>query len=98
MTRKLITWAAATVAVVSVTFATADVEARQCRNHRRSRCCHQMTTCASTANACCTPQPACSNGQLAPGTAPAAYDAPQSTSYQTSPTPVVAAPAPAPGT
>jgi hypothetical protein len=45
MTRKLITWVGAFVAVVSLTLATTDVEARQCRSRHRNRCCQQTSNC-----------------------------------------------------
>ena len=44
MSHKLITWAGAFVAVVGLTLATSQVEARQCRS-QRSRCCGQSSNC-----------------------------------------------------
>lgn len=45
MSRKLIAWAGAFVAVLTLTLTSADAEARQCRNRCRNRCCRQTTNC-----------------------------------------------------
>jgi hypothetical protein len=45
MNRNLITWAGIFVAALSLTLASADVEARQCRSRHRNRCCRQTSNC-----------------------------------------------------
>jgi hypothetical protein len=62
MTRKLITWAGAVVAVVSLTLGSANVEARHCRSHHRSRCCQQTSNCAFQQTTNCGSQQATNCG------------------------------------
>jgi|GEM_PF-4503106 len=53
MSRKLIAWAGTFVAVLTLTLASGDAEARQCRNRCRNRCCRQTTNCGyEQANNC----------------------------------------------
>jgi len=107
MTRQLISWTGAFVAVVSLTLASAAVEARQC--HRRNQCCQQAGNCgyqsgcqqtagcSSLASACCTPQSTCCTPQSTCGSAQPASGTMQPTAGdQVPPTPVGVAPAPAP--
>ena len=46
MTRQVIALAGAFVAVVGLTLGSAEVEARQCRTHRRNQRCQQTSNCA----------------------------------------------------
>ncbi|MBI3863358.1 MAG: hypothetical protein HY290_15820 [Planctomycetia bacterium] len=45
MTRHVITWAGAFVAVACLTLSSADAEARHCRSRHRHGCCQQTSNC-----------------------------------------------------